>query len=76
MRVRSPLRWISILPAVCVLAIAVSLVAGGFHLSLEKPIKESSLQTKDAVLKRIGESLWLGIEKAVLAIAKRAGRGR
>ena len=50
MRVRSPLRWISILPAVCVLAIAVSLVAGGFHLSLEKPIKESSLQTKDAVL--------------------------
>jgi HK97 gp10 family phage protein len=31
-------------------------------------------QTKDAVLKRIGESLWLGIEKAVLAIAKRARR--
>jgi HK97 gp10 family phage protein len=32
-------------------------------------------QTKDAVLKRIGEALWLGIEKAVLSAAKRARRG-
>lgn len=33
-------------------------------------------QTKDAVLKRIGDALWVGIEKAVAAIARRAARGK
>ncbi len=32
-------------------------------------------QTKDAVLNRIGEALWLGIEKAVAALARQARRG-
>jgi len=50
MRVRSQLRWISILPAVFVLVITVTLTAGGFYLSLEEPAKVSSPQTKDAVL--------------------------
>jgi hypothetical protein len=50
MRVRSQLRWISILPAVCFLVIAATLTAGGFYLSLEEPAKVSSPQTKDAVL--------------------------
>ena len=49
MRIRS-LRWISILPAVCVLAIAVTLIAGGFYLSLEEPAKADTPLTKDAVL--------------------------
>lgn len=33
-------------------------------------------QTKEAVLKRIGDELWLGIDKAVAAIARRAARGK
>ncbi|HEV7344265.1 MAG TPA: HK97-gp10 family putative phage morphogenesis protein [Devosia sp.] len=32
-------------------------------------------ETKDEVLKRIGEELWLGIDKAAKAAAKKAARG-
>jgi hypothetical protein len=50
MRVTTRLRWISIVPAVCVHLVAVTLTAGGFYLSLEEPAKRDSPQTKDAVL--------------------------
>lgn len=32
-------------------------------------------ETRDAVLKRIGDELWVGIEKAATAAAKKAARG-
>lgn len=33
-------------------------------------------ETKDAVVQRIGDELWIGIEKAVAAKAKRVARGK
>lgn len=33
-------------------------------------------ETKDAVLKRIGDELWVGIDKAAQAAARRAARGK
>ena len=50
MRLTSQLRWSSIGLALCILATASTLTAGGFYLSLEKPANADAPQTKDAVL--------------------------
>jgi hypothetical protein len=50
MRLTTQLRWSSIVPALCILATATTLTAGGFYLSLEKPASADTPQTKDAVL--------------------------
>jgi hypothetical protein len=50
MRLTTQFRWSSIVPALCILAIATTLTAGGFYLSLEKPTRAGTLQAKDAVL--------------------------
>ena len=50
MRLTTQLKWSSVVPALCVLATAITTTAGGFYLSLEKPAKADTPQTKDAVL--------------------------
>ena len=50
MRHTTQLRWSSIVPALCILATATTLTAGGFYLSLEKPASADTPQIKDAVL--------------------------
>jgi len=50
MRLTTQLRWSSIVPALCILATATTLTAGGFYLSLEKPAIADTPQIKDAVL--------------------------
>ena len=50
MRLTTQLRWSSIVPALCILATATTLTAGGFYLSLEKPANADTPQIKDVVL--------------------------
>ena len=50
MRLTTQLRWSSLVPALCILATATTLTAGGFYLSLEKPAIADTPQIKDAVL--------------------------
>ncbi len=50
MRLTTQLKWSSVVPALCVLATAISTTAGGFYLSLEKPANADTPQTKDVVL--------------------------
>jgi hypothetical protein len=50
MRLTTQLKWSSFVPALCVLATAISTTAGGFYLSLEKPGTNDLQQSKDVVL--------------------------
>ena len=50
MRLTTQIKWSSVAPALCVLAAAITLTAGGFYLSLEKPANADTPPTKDAVL--------------------------
>jgi hypothetical protein len=50
MRLTTQLRWSSIVPALYVLATAISTTAGGFYLSLEKPGTTDVRQSRDVVL--------------------------
>jgi len=50
MRLTTQLKWSSIVPALYVLATAISTPAGGFYLSLEKPGTTDVQQSRDVVL--------------------------
>jgi len=50
MHLATQFRWSSIVIPLYILAMATTLTAGGFYLSLEKPVNADTPQTKDAVL--------------------------
>ena len=50
MHLTTRIKWSSLVPALWVLATATTLSAGGFHLSLERPVNVDNPETKDAVL--------------------------
>lgn len=50
MRLTTQLKWSSLVPALCVLATAISATAGGFYLSLEKPGTADVQQSRGIVL--------------------------
>src|SRR5688572_32698150 len=50
MQLTRQLKWSSIVAAFCVLATAITVTAGGFYLSLEKPATADVQQTKGVVL--------------------------